>query len=182
MRFATAMNGRWGLHGMRARSLPWLTLMLACAAPAHAQTRDVLGIFGTWGAFRDAAQARCFAIAEPTDAREPGRGWSPFAAIGYWPRQSVRGQISIRLSRELAPGAAASLSIGGKRFTLSGGGADVWEKDRRDDAAIVAALRAGGRMSVHGRAAGGVRFSDHYELRGAATAIDAAALGCARIR
>jgi hypothetical protein len=33
---------------------------------------------------------------------------------------------------------------------------------------------------VHGRTQAGASFSDRYELRGAATAIDAAALGCAR--
>jgi hypothetical protein len=90
--------------------------------------------------------------------------------------------VNIRLSRELAPGAAATLVSGGKRFQLNSGGADGWSKDQRDDAAIVAAIRAGGRMSVYGRAKTGGSFSDHYELRGAATAIDAAALGCARLR
>lgn len=170
MRFSGPM--RMGLA-----SVALLGFVLAGAAPA----RDVLGVFGRWGAFRDAKEGRCFAIAEPIDWRDPRRRWSPFAAIGSWPGRGVRGQVNIRLSRELQPGASATLAVGGQRFTLSGGGADMWAKDRKDDAAIVAALRAGGTMSVHGRARTGESFADHYELRGAATAIDAAALGCARL-
>jgi hypothetical protein len=176
--FPVAMNRQVA----RAFGRACVPLLLGGALAAPALARDALGVFNRWGAFRDAPQGRCFAIAEPTDWRDPRRRWSPFASVGYFPRQAVRGQVNLRLSREMQPGSKATLNVGGKRFTLSGGGADVWAEDRRDDAAIVAGLRAGGTMSVHGRAANGASFTDHYELRGAATAIDAAALGCARIR
>jgi len=159
-----------------------LLLIVAGVTAVPAPARDALGVFGRWGAFRDAREGRCFAIAEPIDWQSPKRQWAPFASIGFWPRQGVRGQVNLRLSRALQAGKDATLILGDKRFTLSGGGADVWAKDRRDDAAIVAALRAGGTMSVHGRSQNGQSFADDYELRGAATAIDAAALGCARLR
>jgi hypothetical protein len=142
--------------------------------------RDVLGVFGRWGAFRDASEPRCFAIAQPAGTQAARQSWSPFASVGFWPRKAVRGQVNIRLSQPLQKGTVATLGIGDKRFALAGGGADVWSRDRRDDAAVVAALRAGGEMTVHGRSQTGIAFSDRYELRGAATAIDAAALGCAR--
>lgn len=156
--------------------------VLALAAPGVVGARDVLGVFERWGAFRDPQTARCFAIAQPIGQASAAARWRPFAAVGYWPRQGVRGQVNIRLSHELAPGAEATLAIAEQRFALAGGGGDVWARDRQGDAAIVAALRTGGTMSVHGRAKGGVPFTDRYELRGAATAIDAAALGCARLR
>jgi hypothetical protein len=146
-----------------------------------APARDTLGVFERWGAFRDPAQGRCYAIARGSGLGA-SRRWQPFAAVGYWPRQGVRGQINIRLSRELAPGAPASLTVGGRSFALTGGAADVWARDRRDDAAIVAAIRGGGALIVQGRSKTGESFSDRYELRGAATAIDAAAFGCARVK
>lgn len=158
-----------------------LVVGLALMASA-AQGRDVLTVVEQWGAFRDPGTPRCFAIAQPLDQTRDAVTWRPFAAVGYWPRQGVRGQVNIRLSHELAAGAQATLSVGEKRFALAGAGADVWAKDRRDDAGIVAAIRSGGTMSVHGRAKGGGLFTDRYALRGAATAIDAAALGCARLR
>ena len=162
------------------------TLLLAIAGalltPVAAQARDVLGVFQRWGAFRDIAQRRCFAIGQPLAGGWEKSPWKPFASIGYWPRAGVRGQVSMRLSHALADGTKARMAIGDQRFDLLGGGADVWSADQRMDAAIVAAMRSGERMSVSGRAKAGGVFTDRYDLRGAATAIDAAALGCARLK
>ncbi|MBT2186760.1 hypothetical protein [Sphingobium nicotianae] len=161
------------------------TILLASIAlllPAAADARDVLGIFQRWGAFRDMDQGRCFAIAQPLAGGWEASPWRPFAAIGYWPRGGLRGQVNIRLSHQLAAGQGATLTIGDQRFPLRGGGADVWSADRRADAAILAAMRSGRLMGVSGQARTGGTFTDHYDLRGAATAIDAAALGCARIK
>jgi hypothetical protein len=170
---------------MQLAPAPSALLLLACAAlalPAAAQGRDVLGVFQRWGAFRDAGQARCFAIAQPLAGGWEDSPWRPFASVGYWPRRGLRGQINVRLSHQLAPGSRANLSVGDQRFVLRGGGADVWAVDRRADAAILAAMRAGRSMSVSGQAKAGGSFTDRYDLRGAATAIDAAALGCARLK
>lgn len=156
-----------------------LFFILAMALAAPAQARDSLGVFERWGAFRDPAASRCYAIAEPAARTANGR-WRAFAAVGYWPKKGVRGQVHFRLSREKAPGAPVSLSIGVRRFTLAAGGADAWAPDKRADAAIIAAIRSGTSMSVQTVGKSGAAFADVYALRGAATAIDAAALGCAR--
>ena len=150
--------------------------LLALAAPLAA--RDSLGVFGDWGAFRDPEVPRCYAIAAARDARTG----QPFASVGSWPRREVRGQVHLRLSRALAPAATISLSIGGERFALTGGGGDAWARDRRMDAAIVAAMRSAESMSVTARDRAGRRFTDRYSLDGAATAMDAATVGCARLR
>ena len=167
---------------MRNRTFLLLAVAGALLMPLAAQARDVLGVFQRWGAFRDTAQRRCFAIAQPLAGGWEKSPWKPFASIGYWPRAGVRGQVSIRLSHALSDGTKARLAIGDRRFDLLGGGADVWSADQRMDAAIVAAMRSGERMSVSGRAKAGGVFTDRYDLRGAATAIDAAALGCARLK
>ncbi|WP_176597876.1 MULTISPECIES: hypothetical protein [Sphingobium] len=153
-------------------------MMIATAA----QARDSLGMFEAWGAFRDPAPSqtngpRCYAIAMPVAAKAEG-----FAAVGSWPRQKVRGQVHFRLSRMRADEAAVILNVGDRRFTLVAGQVDAWAPDARTDAAIIAAMRSATSMSVQTRDARGRGFADTYALRGAATAIDAAALGCARLR
>ncbi|AJR26119.1 hypothetical protein [Sphingobium sp. RSMS] len=147
-----------------------------------AQARDSLGVFEAWGAFRDPTPSqsggpRCYAIAMPVAAGSEG-----FAAVGSWPRQSVRGQVHFRLSRMRMGDAAVILNVGDRRFTLVAGQVDAWAPDARADAAIIAAMRSATSMSVQTRDARGRGFADTYALRGAATAIDAAALGCARLR
>ena len=158
----------------KRRLLP--LFFMAVAAPAMAQ-RDTLGVYGTWGAFRE--PGRCFAIAEPYQEPRPGDGRS-FASVGYWPARAVRGQAFFRLSRAKREGSAVLLRIDDRTFQLRGGGADAWAADAAADAEIVSAMRTGIEMSVETRAAGGALVRDSYRLRGAATAIDAAAIACAR--
>ncbi|HVR91283.1 MAG TPA: hypothetical protein VHG29_09355 [Novosphingobium sp.] len=152
---------------------------LLLATPSLA--RDSLGTFSSWGAFRDPAVPRCYAIAlaQPS-ARQ--RDYQPFAAVGTWPRRGVRGQLHLRLSRRMSPAGRIVLSLGPQRFELTGGGGDAWAADQRMDAAIIAAMRSARSMTVSARDATGAGFSNSWQLAGVATAMDAATIGCARAR
>ena len=163
---------------MRRRHLA-LTLLLLAASPAAA--RDALGMFGGWAAFRDPSAPRCYAIAMAAPSTKR-REYQPYADVAWWPRAGVRGQVHFRLSRKLQPGSAITLSIGGTRVVLTGGGADAWAADKRGDAAVIAAMRAAGTMTISARDANGGGFSNSWDLAGAATAIDAATVGCAQVR
>ena len=153
--------------------------VVVIATPALA--RESLGMYSTWGAFRDPQVPRCYAIAMavPSTLR---RDYQPYATVGTWPKRSLRNQVHFRLSRKMAKGAKIVLRIGGERFELTGGGGDAWAADRKMNAAIVAAMRSAGRMSVHSRDATGRGFSNTWPLAGAASAMDAASIGCARLR
>ena len=157
-----------------ARSWTLLFFLLG-AAPAAAQ--QPLGMFGLWGAFRTAE--RCYAIAEPEGEARPGDG-PAYASVGFWPQRGVRGQAYFRLRQTKRPGSAVLLRIADRIFQLRGGGADAWAADSAAESGIVAAMRTGIEMSVETRASNGALVRDSYRLRGAATAIDAAAIACAR--
>ena len=158
----------------------YLALLVLVATPALA--RDSLGMFESWGAFRDPGVPRCYAIAmadKPADARVDYRA---YADVGHWPKRALRNQVHFRLSKRLAANAAIRLRVDTQEFVLAGGGGDAWAADRRMDAAIVAAMRSGKAMRVRATAADGRAINDFYTLPGAASAIDAAALGCAPAR
>lgn len=156
-----------------------LAAALIALAAAPLAAKDSLGVYDRWGAFRDASPLRCYAISAPVQA--PGGGsWRPFAAIGTWPGQGARGQVHIRLSHDRDPRARVTLSVGDRRFDLVAGNADAWAPDARTDAAIIAAMRNGTSMRIAWVSKDGRDRSDGYLLAGVATAIDAAALGCAR--
>lgn len=154
----------------------FLLFLMALGTRAEAQQRS-LGIFGTWGAFRGAD--RCYAIAEPYQKPRAGDGRG-FASVGYWPARATGGQAHFRLSRAKREGSAVLLRIDDRTFQLRGGGADAWAADPAADAELVSAMRTGIEMSVETRTASGALVRDSYRLRGAATAIDAAAIACAR--
>ncbi|HCF25454.1 MULTISPECIES: hypothetical protein [unclassified Novosphingobium] len=164
---------------MKRRLILSLTLLALAATPALA--RDALGMFGSWGAFRDPQTPRCYAIAMAAPSTMQ-RDFQPFVSVGWWPKSGVRGQVHFRLSRKLQPGAPVSLLIGGQRIALVGGGGDAWAADKGSDAAVIAAMRSAREMVINARDANGRGFSNSYSLEGAATALDAAALGCAQLR
>lgn len=158
----------------RIAALPLALLVLA--APLAA--RESLGVYDSWAAFKDDKPLRCYAI-----AKAQGTPPAPaYATISHWPQNKVRGALHIVLSREVADKAEVRLALGGKRFVLVGKGRNAWAADAQADAAIIAALRSAARMSVSARSAKGGIFTDRYDLAGAATAIDAATVGCAKAR
>jgi hypothetical protein len=150
-----------------------ILIPLLTAVPAHA--RDSLGLFETWAAFRDPAVPRCYAISRAE--KSP----ATYADIGTWPKRAIRGQFHIRLSRGLAQNAAITLTIGDQHFALSGSGTNAWATDKRMDAAINAALRSAFDMRVLARDASGKSISENWKLAGAASAMDAAMVGCAGV-
>lgn len=158
-----------------SRALLILAAAITLSAAGGAPT--ALGIFEDWGAFRDSRAARCYAVATPATVRGSAsvRG---YASVGFWPRARVRQQIYIRLTRPRAPRAELRLTLGQRRFILTGNGAHGWASDARMDAAIVAAMRSNNSMTAQSNDEQGRPIADTYRLRGAATAIDAAALGC----
>ncbi|QGN53647.1 invasion associated locus B family protein [Novosphingobium sp. Gsoil 351] len=158
----------------------WLGALACVASPALA--RDSLGLFDNWGAFRDPAVPRCYAIAIADKPRGAKAEFQAFADVGHWPKRALRNQVHFRLSKRLAPNSVIRLRVDAQEFALVGGGGDAWAADRRMDAAIVAAMRSGKVMRVRARAADGREIADTYPLPGAASAIDAAALGCAPSR
>ena len=165
----------------RTGGLLAFAVALAAGLAEPAAGREALGVFGGWGAFRDERPPRCFAITEPARVYRDAR-WRAFASVASWPGAKVRGQLHIRLRKARLPGAPITLMVGERRFPLVGGRADAWAPDARTDTAILAAMRAARSMSVATRAETGRAFADAYALHGAATAIDAATLGCARGR
>ncbi|MCB2088742.1 MAG: hypothetical protein R3E18_01965 [Sphingomonadaceae bacterium] len=162
-------------------SLYRLAPLLALALAAPLAAKDSLGMFDSWGAFRDSNVPRCYAIAKPEPSKL-ARDYEPYVAIGTWPKRGLRGQVHFRLSRKMAANALITLVVGDRRFELTGGGGDAWAQDKAMDAAIVAAMRSAGSMVIGASDASGKRFSNTYDLAGAATAMDAATVGCARYR
>jgi hypothetical protein len=157
------INGRYFVLGF-----------LAVATPVSG-AKQSLGIFSLWGAFRDGN--RCWAVAEPEGAARRG-GARAFASVS-WSARGERGQVSFHLARAKRQGSAVLLRIDDRLFQLIGGGDSAWAENARADADIVAAMRTGVQMTLETRADTGASLRDTYPLRGAATAIDAAAIACA---
>lgn len=155
-------------------------MSLVAALLLAAGERSVIGVWDRWAAFRDTAPARCFAVARPVDGAGGTDRRGAFAAVAARVDTSGRAALRLRLSRAAAAAAPVTLTIGERRFALTGTGRTARAPDAATDRAIVAAMRGARSMSVTTAATSGAPIADTYALPGAATAIDAAALACAR--
>ena len=153
-----------------------IALTLAAAAPLAA--KDRLGVYQGWAAFRDPETPRCYAISEPDETIGPPTR-AAYVSIGFWPKRRVTHQLYVRLSRDRAANSGVTLSAGGRRFRLKADSSAAWAADRRMDLAIIAAIRSATSLSIETIGRDGRSIVDAYALRGAPSAIDAAALGCA---
>ncbi|QPQ54615.1 hypothetical protein IC614_09795 [Allosphingosinicella flava] len=151
-------------------------LILPCLAAAAPNGRQAIGQFHGWGAFRDDRPRRCFAAAEP--AGRQGSGGAAYVA--FWPDAGNRARFSLSLRADPRPGSAILLAVGDRRFQFVARGRDAVPADPRASAAIVAAMRTASAMTVVSRSVRGARLRDDYALAGFPSAVDAAALACAR--
>ncbi len=149
-----------------------ILLLALMATPALA--KDRLGAWQSWAAFKDPETPRCYAIGAPDESSGEGG----YLSVGFWPKRKVGHQLYVRLSRERSANAGITLSAGGRRFRLQAKGDGGWAKDRAMDLAIIAAIRQSQSLSIESIGRKGGAIIDAYALRGAASAIDAAALGC----
>ncbi len=159
--------------------------MLVLALALVVGERQAIGVWERWGAIRDAGPPRrCFALAQPVLQGTSGTGGTDrrggFASVATRVDGTRRQAVFVRFSTTRRPGTPITLAIGERRFGLRGDARGARAPDAATDRAIVAAMRGGRSMSVSGIARGGRPFADTYALAGAATAIDAASLACAR--
>ncbi|MEH3100176.1 hypothetical protein [Sphingomonas adhaesiva] len=156
-----------------------MILSLSLALPLLlAGERTALGVWERWAALRDSQPPRCFAIAQPVAGDGTPDRSGAFATVAARYGASGSPAVFVRLSRARGTGAAITLAVGERRFSLVGDRRDARAPDAATDRAIVGAMRGGRAMTVTSADAAGGAITDVYALAGAPTAIDAAQLGC----
>ena len=150
-------------------------LALGLSAAASAQEPQVIGSFRDWKAYvyQAGSQKVCYMASAPKRAEG---------------NYSQRGKIWILVTRR-SPGSKDVVSIitgynykadskvqvivGSREFTLFTQGDTAWTFGETDDAAMVAAMKAGVDMVVRGTSERGTATTDTYSLLGFTAAYDA---------
>jgi hypothetical protein len=149
----------------------FLALSMMVASAAAAPQPRIVAAAGRWAALAGAGQcdAASLSLLPASKSRLQGRASLTFDA------RSRHGQFAAAMSKPIASGSGAMLTIDDQPFLLVARGTGAWSRGPTQEAAIIAALRSATRMRIEGRSARGLRFIDRYDLSGAPTAIDAAA-------
>ncbi len=144
-------------------------LILLTMLPASSQAKELVGIYGDWGAFK---QGRSCYVASAPQTVAAGRSGAQLV-VTRWARDDI--QVMVSAGADVR---SLSLRAGAGRFSLQSRGGDAWMADAKGDAAVLAALGAASTASVEGRTARGNRVADTYPLAGFSDAWTAAQKAC----
>jgi hypothetical protein len=158
-------------------------LVLAFGGPgtAFAQSRDALGRFKDWDAYKTTVggQTACFAVTKPKDMLPKGVNRDPvFFLITSWPGRSISNEPSIQAGYNYRDGSNATVTVGGQSFDFFTKDDGAWLASTDDEKKLLAVLRKGSAMTVKGTSARGTITTDRYSLSGISAALDKVAEAC----
>lgn len=153
--------------------------VLAAAGGARpAAAASLIDISGDWQSFSDTdakGKRVCFAGTHPvkSEGKVAKRG-TPFLLVTHWAADKVFGEVRFDAGYALKKDAPVILTVGATTVKLPRiDGQSAWADSPKDDAALLAAIRAGALLTVHALTAKGVKTIDTISLKGSGGALDA---------
>jgi hypothetical protein len=167
-----------------AKSVPKPESKSAVPAAAGAEP-NLIGQFGTWGAYTATANGKkvCFALAKPATSKTnpPNRPRDPaYAFVSTRPAEKVVNEVSIMIGYALKPGSESTLEVGGASYSMYTQGDGLWIKNAAEEERMVDAMRKSADAVVKGVSAKGTETTDSFSLKGLAQALDKIAQDCRR--
>lgn len=164
------------LAGLLAASI--LAFVLP-GAPAQAQQpatakAALVGTFTDWSVYAvgQGAAKVCYAASQPKVRLPAGLNRDPaYLFISSRPAENVRNEISLVMGFPTRPGQDAEAQVDGAPFALLTKGPSAWIKNRGQEGALLAAMRAGSKLTVRSTSARGSSLTDEYSLSGISAAL-----------
>tara|TARA_Y100000588_G_scaffold40064_1_gene38341 strand:+ start:682 stop:1203 length:522 start_codon:yes stop_codon:yes gene_type:complete len=150
--------------------------------PASAAEKS-LGEFRDWNAysFPEGGKTVCVIWGQPQKAegKYKKRGdIRVFIAHRVWTKPKRLHEISFKAGYTFKKGSDASVSIDGKKYSLFTDGDTAWNREPKDDAAMVRAMRIGKQLVIQGVSSRGTKTKDTYSLLGFTAAHNAINKAC----
>lgn len=147
-----------------------------------ADQRELLGSFRNWDALvitHDSGDKTCYMISTPqsTKPANANRG-DIYAMVTMRPRVRIVDEVNIVFGYPLKASSQATATIGGSRYRMFTEGTGSWLRTPSEDGKMVAAMRAGSRLTVQGTSSRGTNTTDQYSLLGFTAAHNAIKEAC----
>jgi hypothetical protein len=143
-------------------------------APAVETKAKLLEKINDWTVFvyEDANGRVCFAASAPTEMQPKSvKRNSVIFYVTTWQKDGIRNEVSVRQGYAMKANATATVTVGNQNFTLTALDDKAFSKDPAEERKLVAAMEAGGPMSVKATSAKGAATTDQYSLDGMAAAV-----------
>lgn len=140
-----------------------------------------IGVFIDWSAHVEGSgkSRTCWVYSKPVkhEGKYKKRGLI-YSLITHVPRNKVANQVQFTAGYIFKKGSDAELSIGKNKFKLFTHKDTAWSRNKREDAAIVRAMRSGSKMIITGVSSRGTKTKDTYSLSGVSAAHDKISKAC----
>lgn len=152
------------------------TGLMATAIAAQAQTPQRIGQFKDWGAISYSASSGkvCYAVSVPT-TKTPAdvNHGDNFFVVTQRGSANVTYEPQFIAGYTLRESSKVTVNIDGKDFSFFSKDNTAWTENAAQDPQIVAAMKAGTRMTIKAVSRRGTNTSYEYSLSGITAALDA---------
>lgn len=157
-------------------------LLLALAiSPAAAQEAEHIDNFGDWSAFTatEGGAKFCYMASAPKKAegKYTKRG-DVYAMVTHRPAENLLDEVNVRAGYTYMKGSEVTVTIGGASFKMFTDGGRAWTFEKKDDKAIVLAMKRGSTMVIRGTSSRGTLTTDTYSLTGFTKAYNTISQAC----
>jgi len=165
----------------------WLAGMVGLAlagSAAFAAAPKQLGVFDAWSSHMivEGKKRTCYVYGVPGLSRgDYTRRGPTYLQVTDRTADRARNEVSLVAGYTYKAGSEVTADIDGRKFKMFTRDDGAWTRDGKADAAMVAAMRAGKSMVVHGVSSRGTETTDTYSLKGFTAAHNAIGKAC-RIR
>ena len=163
-----------------------LTFAVATSQAVAQESTNNVANTTDWSVFVDGSPKECWGVSKPKETVNTKDGAPVSVRRGEillfvtYRAGGAQGEISFSGGYPFAgDDTPVKLEVDGKVFNLFTDGEWAWAGSPEDDAAILAALKAGGSAKVTGRSGKGTQTEDTFSLLGFSAAVDEAAKRCA---
>ena len=151
-----------------------LTLVLASAGIASAQTPTRIQQFKAWGAYsyKSGNSNVCYVLSVPT-SKEPASvdHGDIFFIVSQRPGQNISYEPQAMMGYVMKENSKVIVTIDNKSFTLFTKERAAWVENAAEEPALVAAMKTGHNMTVKATSRKGTATSYAYSLQGISAAL-----------
>lgn len=160
-----------------------IAALILCLLPfsASAQVPSLLQQYNDWEAYRydNNGQVTCYILSKPKTLAPTNRNHGDvFFFLTSRPADDVTNEVSVLVGYPFAPDSTVIVDIDGREFNLFTKDDGAWVETPQDEAQLVAAMRAGSRMTVKGKSARGTETTYTFSLSGVTAGSNRIAQNC----
>lgn len=134
----------------------------------------LLGRVGDWAVhIYEGPDGRvCFAASAPTDMQpKTAKRTHVIFYVTTWPKDGIQNEVSVRQGYAMKAKSSATVTVGGQDFLLSTDEEKAYPKNPDDERKLLAAMAAGGPITVKATSAKGAVTTDQYSADGLTLAV-----------